>query len=168
MTKLISAFKRSIGKISGMLALICLLFLFQNCEEVDFGSEVTGDISTSEEIRVEMILNSEVPSDRVNGSADDRSNQEVVSDESDRHFRCTLAGFGQSNHLILANSNLASETGVPRSICMTKYACEKIVSKSFKVKSADYAVQCEKGLAGTVQLSDFEIEKLMGELVVAF
>ena len=190
-----NAIKKSSGKFSAMLALVFLLFFFQNCEEVSFESEVTGDISTSEEIYIDTVTHSErseeipaiaeqprvvperseeipaiaeqprVVPNRASNSAQDLPVQTAkiatAEDLKGRNYRCELAGPGKSHHLVLSNSNLSSDTGMPRSICMTKYACENIVSKVYKVRAAVSAQQCLKNIAAVVQLSDFEIEKLV-------
>jgi hypothetical protein len=144
--------KNHIKKLISLVLLVSLFFIFQNCENYEFNSSVGGSLVPSgDEV-------STISSDIII-SNDDKLDEN--SDPLDKHYRCNLAGPGKSIHLSLINSDLLPKSGMPHSVCMTKYACESIVSKAYEIKSADYSVQCQKNIAGTIQLSDFEIENLL-------
>jgi len=67
----------------------------------------------------------------------------------------------KSSHLALGNEILSDQKKTPRSICMSMSACQSIVGKVMKVKSAEYRGFCKNKSANTVSLTDEQVKELV-------
>ncbi len=108
------------------------------------------------------------------GHSDDpgkKNNQSSASDNSSKErslsgeevFTCVLEGPGSSVRLGAISEKLLAIKGVPNLICMTKLACEEIVSQKFVVKSSFASGFCGKN-PNVIVLSDDELQSLMQDL----
>lgn len=77
-------------------------------------------------------------------------------------YICILDGSGKSQRLGYSDSKLISTGSTPLTVCTTETACLQVVSKKFSVKSAEYRGYCKKGKGHSIQLSQPEIERLLG------
>lgn len=85
------------------------------------------------------------------------------NEESDMKFICELQVSGKdgNSHVALLDDQLIIQNKTPKSVCMSKYACEVIVRSKLKVKSAEYRGFCKNSSAQSILLSDRQIEDLI-------
>ncbi len=89
------------------------------------------------------------------------------SRESNSQVICILEGPGQSRHLALADDDqLASQNATPQAICMSRPACEEMVSRKFKVKGTKATGYCKDkengGNPNVIKMSDEQIAEKLG------
>ncbi len=100
----------------------------------------------------------------------DSNRPPVVSRDEDQSedqlglvYKCILEGPGKSKNLGVVNIELFKNGNTPDTVCMSKSACEEIVSQKFSVKEAKFAGFCGKN-PHTVQLSDERLQELVNQI----
>ena len=81
-------------------------------------------------------------------------------------YKCVLNGPGEKYSLNYINEKFVSETSTPQTVCLSKQACEEIVSKAFDVKYAKEHQPCISN-KHTIQLSESEIEAIIKNMSAA-
>lgn len=77
---------------------------------------------------------------------------------------CIVEGPGQSNQISLVNDDIVVNNETPRSVCMTAFACRKIVDGKFRVVTLKKTGFCKNGSADSVRLSDQQVKELMDKI----
>ena len=77
---------------------------------------------------------------------------------------CIIEGSGQSNQISLVNDEIVVNNETPKSVCMTAFACRKIVDGKFRVVALKKTGFCKNGSAHSVQLSDQQVKELMDKI----
>jgi hypothetical protein len=77
---------------------------------------------------------------------------------------CVVEGPGQSNQISLVNDSIVVNNETPRSVCMTAFACRKIVDGKFRVVTLKKTGFCKNGSADSVQLSDQQVKELIDKM----
>ncbi|MBY0384118.1 hypothetical protein K2X05_03080 [bacterium] len=77
---------------------------------------------------------------------------------------CVVEGPGQSNQISLVNDKIVVNNETPKSVCMTAFACRKIVDGKFRVVTLKKTGFCKNGSADSVQLSDQQVKELMDKI----
>jgi hypothetical protein len=77
---------------------------------------------------------------------------------------CIVEGPGQSNQISLVNDSIVVNNETPRSVCMTAFACRKIVDGKFRVVTLKRTGFCKNGSADSVRLSDQQVKDLMDKI----
>lgn len=111
----------------------------------------------------------------------DRENDDVTSSEDGKKGKkicmrhgekilanevgiCIVEGPGQSNQISLVNDSIVVNNETPRSVCMTAFACRKIVDGKFRVVTLKKTGFCKNGSADSVRLSDQQVKDLMDKI----
>lgn len=111
----------------------------------------------------------------------DRENDDVTSSEDGKKGKkicmrhgvkmlanevgiCIVEGPGQSNQISLVNDSIVVNNETPRSVCMTAFACRKIVDGKFRVVTLKKTGFCKNGSADSVRLSDQQVKDLIDKL----
>ncbi|MCB0363297.1 MAG: hypothetical protein KDD35_11270 [Bdellovibrionales bacterium] len=98
-----------------------------------------------------------------------RDNQSDVEEESDNPrgrdgFICVLDGPGKSVRLGLIDNVLSQNDQTPRTVCLSKFACEELVSEKFYVKAAEPRGYCPDKNPHVISLTDEQIVDLISKL----
>lgn len=83
---------------------------------------------------------------------------------SNAKYVCVLDGPGKSIRLGLSSAGLSDNTSTVNDICMSKRACEEVVSKAYTVKSAEKRGYCgDSNRADIVQMSDAQVDEAIAQ-----
>lgn len=98
---------------------------------------------------------------------DDVQNKDHEKDSGegsgDHGYVCVVAGSGKS-HKIAFLSHLQSKEGTPSEVCMSRVACEEIISQVFEVKGAAKRGFCPNKNPHVIEMSDAQIQELVDAL----
>lgn len=161
-----------------VIGLLTLIVGFQNCanslsfepgqelvQKVDVGLDDSNTYDgVIEEIADDMPSSGQpaTPPPAVSYPADDKD----YDDKDDRDYAsakgthvCVLAGKGKSIRLGMTSGEFSSDPSTVNDVCMSRKACEEIVSKAFEVKGAENRGYCgENDRRDIVHLSDKQVE----------
>ncbi len=85
-------------------------------------------------------------------------------DDGNGRYLCVLEGKGKSQHIALIDGAIVSSNSTPKSVCMSKNACEVIVGKKMNVQSSEQRGFCKNGAAHSLVLTDKEVQTLVDKL----
>lgn len=100
---------------------------------------------------------------------DDDSDHDYADDGGASHsqasYVCVLEGRGKSVRLGQSSAGLSGDTSTVNDICMSKKACEEVVSKAFAVKGAEKRGYCgeNNGREDIVKMSDAEVNEAIAK-----
>lgn len=99
----------------------------------------------------------------------DDSDHDYADDGGASHsqasYVCVLEGRGKSVRLGQSSAGLSGDTSTVNDICMSKKACEEVVSKAFAVKGAEKRGYCgeNNGREDIVKMSDAEVNEAIAK-----
>ncbi len=97
---------------------------------------------------------------------DDDDNGRSCNDKKDGNGRyvCILAGPGKSRHVAVINNQIVSQNSTPKTACMSRNACEKIVGAKLEVKSVESRGYCKNETPQVLVFTDAEIQVLVDKI----
>ena len=99
-----------------------------------------------------------------NGRCQD-DDDEDTADNGELLYTCVLEGPGNSERVALVEFSLDSQRATPSQVCMSRAACEQIISQVFSVKKAKRSRgQCQ-GNRHMVRLTDEMVQAEVDELL---
>ncbi|MGE0764212.1 MAG: hypothetical protein AB7N80_13100 [Bdellovibrionales bacterium] len=144
-----------------LIAIILMSFVFlgfQNCSEVQFTpaqsaalvEKRTTDSTGEDLVSGEVAQGDDLVSGDEGGEGEDDVGEgdegedggEGEAEEVRGQYICILAGPGQSVRLGIIDGALLQNGRTPNTVCMSKSACEQIVSQKFSVKAAKRSGVC--------------------------
>ncbi len=181
----------SIRIIFSALVLFFFTLVFQNCNNVEFSpadsrltkvdpnNEVAQDLGDGESGTGDegdnVVKNQDDDDNVVKNEDDDDKEIETCKDRKHRHHRerrlassgdgeyiCVLEGAGKSARLGFIDNALKEHGKTPHVVCMSKEACENIVSRKFAVKSAERRGFCPHKNKHVIAIDDEQMEKMIG------
>lgn len=171
----------------GIFALLTtvLLFSFQNCGKVNFAesqpslsksissNNSTGSLAEVEDncdkdktlAQCQIDENDDKDHGTQKDNRDEKDKNSSKDDAQQTRFICVLEGHGRSIHLGFADNKFVAKNATPLSVCMTKYACESLVTKKLVVKSAEKTGFCKlNGNPHVIHMNDAELSRHLDQL----
>lgn len=116
--------------------------------------------------------------DEVAENDDDDKKEEHTNQGKDEHkgnkchdkkdgngrFVCILPGAGKSRHVAVINEQIVSENSTPKTACMSRDACEKIVGGKLDVKSVESRGYCKNETKQVLVFTDAEVKELVDKI----
>ena len=145
-----------------------LMFGFQNCGEVSFVSDrgtenqkgLGDDITPIDDEDDDGIPDGEDDGEDDDDDDDGDDGDDTADDDEGEHkYICILDGPGKSVRLGFLNDQLSPNGRTPQTICMSKSACEDLVSEKFDVKEAARRGFCPDKNPHVIPMSDAELEE---------
>lgn len=97
------------------------------------------------------------------GEAQDEGEAPAETAQGDTHYICITEGPGNSRHVKFDSQHnlLYSDNSVPVSVCMSRNACESILTSTFNVQEAAERGYCKNGAPNQVSMKDAQISTIL-------
>lgn len=102
--------------------------------------------------------------DHVPSVANGTSSVSESGADGDGLYVCVLAGPGDSIKVGLVDSRLVGKVATPNDVCMSKNACNNIISQFFRVKGPAFRGFCPDKNPHVSHLTDAQIQTLINDL----
>lgn len=171
------------GRILVSISIVAIAVLFQNCSKVNFTDASAGVVSKLEDDFAAADLTSDVSisdddaqsgSDSDSGSDSeepsevpsqaDEDQDETSVEDGEGLYICILEGPGKSVRLGYVDGVLTENGHTPDTVCMSRMACEQIISQRFIVKGAERRGYCPDKNPHVYQFSDTELQSLIDSI----